>query len=75
MNDIIFEIKNQITTAVSKAVSATGKRLNASDDAINAALNVEIETEIPKEKTSIPFIRVWKRLYCLPSISSFSTRP
>jgi len=51
MNDIIFEIKNQINNIISNAISNTGKALNADEEAINNALKVEIETEIPKDKS------------------------
>ena len=51
MNDIIFEIKNQIKNAVSEGIKTIGTALNADSDAMEKALSAEIEIEIPKEKS------------------------
>lgn len=51
MNDIIFEIKKQITDVISNSIKNIGNNLNVDESLIEAATQVEIETEIPKEKS------------------------
>lgn len=51
MNDIIHEVKKQITDSVAKAIENIGEYINISDEALSQAKAVEIETEIPKEKS------------------------
>lgn len=51
MNDIIFEITSQIKSAVAEGIKNIQSTLNADDEMIKAALSIEIETEIPKEKS------------------------
>ena len=51
MNDIIFEIKNQIKNTITDSIKNIGSAINVSDEAMRAALETEIETEIPKEKS------------------------
>ncbi len=50
MNDIIYEVKNQISVSVAKAIEGIGEYINISEEALEQAKSVEIETEIPKEK-------------------------
>ncbi len=49
--NIIAEIKNQITSTISDAINQISNHINADAEMIEAAKNVEIETEIPKEKS------------------------
>ena len=51
MNDIIFEIKKQISDTIEEAVKNIGSKINADESALEAARNTEIEIEIPKEKS------------------------
>jgi len=51
MNDIIFEIKNQIKSVVSEGIKTIGSTLGAEGEAMELALAAEIEIEIPKEKS------------------------
>ncbi len=51
MNDIIFEIKNQIKNTITDAINNIGSAINVTDESLKAALDTEIETEIPKEKS------------------------
>jgi len=51
MNDIIFEIKNQIKNAVSCGIENMCSLIKADENALKAAIETEIEIEIPKEKS------------------------
>ncbi len=50
MTNIISETKNQIHEAILNSLSTIGTRLGIDEETAKAALDVEIETEIPKEK-------------------------
>ncbi|MBQ4527123.1 MAG: arginine--tRNA ligase [Clostridia bacterium] len=51
MNNIIFETKKQIRDTIYNAIENIKSNINIDDDAYEKALAIEIETEIPKEKT------------------------
>ena len=51
MNDIIFEIKKQISNTIAGAIGQIGTKINADDAALKTAMETEIEIEIPKEKS------------------------
>ena len=51
MNDIIFEIKNQIRNTISASVKNIGGKISADAEALEAAAKLEIEIEIPKDKS------------------------
>ncbi len=51
MNDIIFEIKKQISDVLTDAIKNIGTKLAVSPELTETAINTDIEIEIPKEKS------------------------
>ena len=49
MNDTVFEIKKQIENGVKAALQSVAAQ--ADEEAKNAALGVDVEIEVPKDKT------------------------
>ena len=51
MTNVISETKKQIQDAIYNSIKTLAKSIDTTDEQIELALGVEIETEIPKEKS------------------------